>query len=228
MSWSSFRKFLSFTRHFLRTPTTTMRIFWKIFFFKAEPVFLAWQLWWSPGWAKHFSDRRKLEWILDFRARSSSEGPSTFVATGTSRLQWSMGPKRKTHNEVRVWLSEVSTLHRLQNQRGLKNLFPRHDVATVLQVFSCTWMCRCRIGRAAVRGQRRKAVIRDISGVDHWRLTNLSAPIWYNARRQCTVFSSRDTIIVVNAGLEKHFDGDFSPENEKEITFKRWPPGYQS
>ena len=49
---------------------------------------------------------------------------------------------------------------------------------------------------------------------------------------QCTEalhrFSSRDAIIVVSAGLEKHFDGDFSPENEKEIPFKCWPPGYQS
>ena len=27
-----------------------------LYFFKAEPVSLAWQLWWSPGWAKHFRD----------------------------------------------------------------------------------------------------------------------------------------------------------------------------
>ena len=41
-------------------------------------------------------------------------------------------------------------------------------------------------------------------------------------------FSSRDAIIVVGSVLEKHFDGDFTPDQEKEITFKRWPPGYQS
>ena len=41
-------------------------------------------------------------------------------------------------------------------------------------------------------------------------------------------FSSRDAIIVVRSVLEKHFDGDFTPDQEKEITFKRWPPGYQS
>ena len=28
--------------------------------------------------------------------------------------------------------------------------------------------------------------------------------------------------------LEKHFDSDFTSDQEKEITFKRWPPGYQS
>ena len=41
-------------------------------------------------------------------------------------------------------------------------------------------------------------------------------------------FSSRDAIIVVGSALEKHFDGDFTQNQEKEITFKRWPPGYQS
>ena len=41
-------------------------------------------------------------------------------------------------------------------------------------------------------------------------------------------FSSRDAIIVVGSALEKHFDDDFTHNQEKEITFKRWPPGYQS
>ena len=43
-----------------------------------------------------------------------------------------------------------------------------------------------------------------------------------------TPFSSRDAIIVVDSVLEKHFDGDFTPDQEKDITFKRWPPGYQA
>ena len=41
-------------------------------------------------------------------------------------------------------------------------------------------------------------------------------------------FSSCDAIIVVGSALEKHFDGDLTQDQEKEITFKRWPPGYQS
>ena len=41
-------------------------------------------------------------------------------------------------------------------------------------------------------------------------------------------FLSRDGIIFVGSLLEKHFDGDFTPDQEKEITFKRWPPGCQS
>ena len=41
-------------------------------------------------------------------------------------------------------------------------------------------------------------------------------------------FSSRDALIVVGSVLEKHVGGDFTPDQEKNITFKRWPPGYQS
>ena len=55
------------------------------------------------------------------------------------------------------------------NQRVLRSLFPRPDVATVSHfAVSWTWMYSCmQDGQAAARGQRRKAVIRDISGVDH-------------------------------------------------------------
>ena len=37
-------------------------------------------------------------------------------------------------------------------------------------------------------GTAKKAVIRDISGVDHWGVTNLSAPIWFTGQWHCTVF----------------------------------------
>ena len=39
---------------------------------------------------------------------------------------------------------------------------------------------------------------------------------------------SRDAIVVVGSVLEKLLDGDFTPDQEKEITFINWPPGYQS
>ena len=41
-------------------------------------------------------------------------------------------------------------------------------------------------------------------------------------------FSSHDAIFVVGSVLEKHFKGDFTPDQEKEITFKHWPTGNQS
>ena len=56
----------------------------------------------------------------------------------------------------------------------------------------------------------------------------MSALISFAGQRHCTVFSSRDAIIVVGFVLEKHFGGDFTRDQEKEIPFKRWPPGYQS
>ena len=43
-------------------------------------------------------------------------------------------------------------------------------------------------GQAAARGKRRKAVIRDISVVDHRGVTNLSALIWFTGQGHCTVF----------------------------------------
>ena len=56
MSWSSFWKLRSVTRHFLANSDYDHEYFFENFFsfFKAEPVLLAWQLWWSPGWAKLF------------------------------------------------------------------------------------------------------------------------------------------------------------------------------
>ena len=81
-----------------------------------------------------------------------------------------------------------------------------------------------QVGQAAAQGRKRKAVIRGISGVDHGGV--LSAPIWLTGRRHC--ISSRDAIIVVGSVLEKHLDGDITQGQEQEITFKYWPPGYQS
>ena len=54
------------------------------------------------------------------------------------------------------------------NQRVLRSLFPRLDVATVVHFAVCVYVdVQLQDGQTAVRGKRRKAVIRDISGVDH-------------------------------------------------------------
>ena len=75
------------------------------------------------------------------------------------------------------------------NQRVLKNLFPRPIIATVLHFAVFMYVdVQVQVGQAAARGQRRKAVIRAISGVDHPRVTNLSASIWFMGERYCTVF----------------------------------------
>ena len=80
------------------------------------------------------------------------------------------------------------------------------------------------VRQTAGRENRRKAVIRAISSVAHRGVTNLTASILFTGERYG--FSSRDAIFVVGSVLEKHFDGDFTPDHEKEITFK--PSGHQS
>ena len=55
-----------------------------------------------------------------------------------------------------------------KNQRVLMSLFPRPDVAAVshFAVFADADV-QLQDGQAAARGKRRKAVIRDFSGIDH-------------------------------------------------------------
>ena len=48
---------------------------------------------------------------------------------------------------------------------------------------------------------------------------NRPRPKFFSARSQGSP-PDRDSV------LEKHFDGDFTPDQEKKITFKRWSPGY--
>ena len=95
-------------------------------------------------------------------------------------------------------------------------------------LLSCTWMYSCRTARLQ-RGESEE------------KQSSVTVPVLITEARnelECTDlvhwtealhhFSSRDAIIVVGSVSGKHFDGDFTPDQEKEITFKRWPPGYQS
>ena len=115
------------------------------------------------------------------------------------------------------------------NQRVLRSLFPRPDVATVfaLRCFRGRgWKAAGRLGCSA--GKAKKG-----SHPWHFRCWSLrrnelectDLVHWTGALHR---FSSRDAIIVVGSVLEKHVDGDFTSDQEKEITFKGWPPGYQS
>ena len=137
--------------------------------------------------------------------------------------------KRKKHKEVSVWLCEGSTLHHLQTQRVLRSLFPRPDVATVshFAVFVDADV-PLQDGQAAARGQRRKAVTRDISGVDHRGVTNLSAPIWFTGQRHCTVLRYVMQLSLLVLCWKSTLTVILPHDQEKNITFKRWPPGYQS
>ena len=197
MSWRSFWKLRSVTGHVFATSNYDHEYFLRISFLfsKAEPVLLAWLLWRSPGWAKHFGDGTlKTRMKLDLRAlaRSSAEGPAIVVAIGTSRVLWSIVQKRKKkHEEVSVWLCEGSTLHdhHLQTSEFWGAYF-RNPMSLPFSHFAVFVVVDIQLqdDQAAARGKRRKAVIRDTSGVDHWGETNLSAPIWLTGQRHYTVF----------------------------------------
>ena len=96
--------------------------------------------------------------------------------------------ERKTQRSQRVIVRRLNPSSST-NQRVFRSLFPRPDVATVshFAVFVDVDV-QLQDGQAASRGKRRKAVIRDISGVDHLRVMNLSAPIWFTGQRHYTVF----------------------------------------
>ena len=81
------------------------------------------------------------------------------------------GPEEKKKQKIQG--SQRVIVRRLNpssstNQRVLRSLFPRPDIAIVshFAVFVDVDV-QLQDGQAAARGQRRKAVIRDISGVDH-------------------------------------------------------------
>ena len=194
MFWGSFWKLRSATRHFLRTLTTTTSISWKFpFFFPKQSWFYLPDRYGDPKSEQStlVMIRRKLEvktrlpgvgeierWTIDrrrdwYESCAVIHGPEEKKTLGSQRvIVRRLNPSSSTNQH---W------------QQVLRSLFP--DVATVshFAVFVDVDVQQ-QDGQAAARGQRRKAVIRDISGVDHWGVTNLSAPIWFTGQRHCTVF----------------------------------------
>ena len=236
MFWGSFWKLRSVTGHFcelLQRPQVFLENF--LSFFQSTAGFtcacltamaipsLSKALWW---WYVETRMKTRLPGVGEIERR----GPSIVFAIGTSRVRWSMVQKRKKkHKEVSVWLCEGSTLHHLQTSEFWGACFrdptslPFHHFAVFVDVD-----VQLQDGQAVARGTAKKS-----SHPWHFRSWSLrrnelectDLVHWTEALHR---FSSRDAIIVVGSVLEKHLDGDFTPDQEKEITFKRWPPGYQS
>ena len=221
---------------FLRPPTTTTSIFWEFpFFFPKQSRCYLPDSYGDPQAEQSTLDGdgalKTTRMKLDLRAlaRSSAEGPSIVVAIGNSRVLWSMVQKRKKHKEVSVWLCEGSTLHHVQTSEFWGACF-RDPMSLPFSHFAVFVVVDVQLqdDQAAARGKAKKS-----SHPCHFRCWSLrrnelectDLVYWTGALHR---FSSRDAIIVVGSVLEKHFDGDFTPDQEKEITFKRWPPGYQS
>ena len=137
MSWSSFWKLRSVTRHFLANSDYDHEYLLKISFLfsKQSRCYL------PDSYADHQAEqsslvvvrRTTIEWKRVFRAlaRLSTEEPSIVVAFSTSRLRWSMVQKRQKPDEVSLSPFIVYKNQR-GNQRVLRSLFPRPDVSTVL------------------------------------------------------------------------------------------------
>ena len=178
---------------FLRTPTTTTSFFFEkknILFSKQSRCYLPDscsdpQAEQSPLVMVHRKVERKL--VLP-SVGSSAGGPSIVVANSTSRLRWFMVQKRQKPAEVNVWLPFIA--YKTSEFWGACFRDPMFLPFCSL-LFSWMWMYSSTLARqAADWGQRRKAVICDISGVGHGGVTNLSAPCYLVqwARRHCTVF----------------------------------------
>ena len=196
MSWRSSSKLRSVTGHFFANSVYDHEYFLKICFLfsKEELVLLAWQLWWSPGWAKHFGDgtskTRMKTWLPgvgEIKHKSSIDRRRDWYES-CAVIHGPKEKKGKTQGNQRV-IERSLNPSSSTNQWVLRNLFPRPDVATVSHFAVIAYAdVQLQDGQDAARGKRRKAVIRDISGVDHWGVTNLSAPIWFTGQGHRTVF----------------------------------------
>ena len=75
--------------------------------------------------------------------------------------------EQKTQGSQRVIVRRLNPSSST-NQRVFRSLFPRPDVAIVSHFAVFVYVdVQLQDGQAAAQGQRRKAVIHDISGVDH-------------------------------------------------------------
>ena len=180
---------------FLRTPTTTSNIFLKISFLfsKHSRCYLP-DSYGDPQVEQSIlvMIRQKLAGKLHFRslARSAktNQRSSSWLVRVTCGDRWSKREK-KTQGSQRVIVRSLNPSSSTNQRVVWKSLFPRPNIATVLHFAVFMYVdVQLQVGQAAARGQRRKAVIRDISGVDHRRVTNLSASIWFTGERYCTVF----------------------------------------
>ena len=227
-------------RAFLRTlnMTTRSRFFWKFrLFFKAEPVSLAWQHWWSPGWANHFRDgtsktrmKTRLPDVDEIeRRRIVNHRRDRYESLAVIH-----GPKEKKKTQ---WSQSVIARSinpsSFTKPASFRSLFRIPDVTTVLHFTVFLYVdAQLQVGQAAARGRAKRS-----SHPWHFRCwspkrneleCNRSGS---TGQRQNTVFRhvmQLSLLILCLIKIEKHFDGDFTPDQEKEITFKRWPPGYQT
>ena len=101
---------------------------------------------------------------------------------------------------------------------SFRSLFQRPDVATVLHFIVFLRVdAQLQVSQAAAprdSEEKRSSVTHPCWSPKRNELECTNMVHWTAASHR---FSSRDAIIVVGSVLEKHFDGDFTPDQEKEI-----------
>ena len=172
-------------------------IFLKISFLfsKTEPMLLAWPLWRSPSWAKHFGDgtsktRMKI-WL-------PCVGEIERRRTMDRRRDWHEScamihaPKEKiTQGSQRVILRRLKPSSS-SNQRVLRSQnSPVSETRCRYRFALCCFRGRgcTAAGRSGCSaGKAKKSSHPWHFGVDHWGVMNLSAPISFAGQGRCTVF----------------------------------------
>ena len=120
-------------------------------FSKAEPVLLAWQLWRSQLWVKHFGDgtsktgmKTRLPGVGEIeRRRTIDRRRDRYESCAMIH-----GPEeKKKHKEVSVWLCEGSTFHHLHSEFWGACFRDPTTLPFHTSLFSWTWMYSCRTVR---------------------------------------------------------------------------------
>ena len=202
----------------LRTPTTTSSIFWKFpFFFSNHSRCYLPDSYGDPQVEQSILVMicQKLEWKLHFRAlgRSSEEEPAIVVVIGTSHLRWSMVQKRKKNTRKSACDCAKSQPFIIDKPASFdesvsKTKYRYRFSLRCFHVRGCTAAGRsgCSAGTAKKSGHPRHFWC--------WSPTRnelecINLVYW---REVLYGFSSRDAIIVVGSVLEKHFEGEFTPD----------------
>ena len=120
-------------------------------FSKAEPVLLAWQLWRSQLWVKHFGDgtsktgmKTRLPGVGEIeRRRTIDRRRDRYESCAMIH-----GPgEKKKPKEVSVWLCEGSTFHHLHSEFWGACFRDATTLPFRTSLFSWTWMYSCRTVR---------------------------------------------------------------------------------
>ena len=220
MFWGSFWKLRTVTGHFFANSDYDHKYFLKISFLfsKAEPVSLAWQLWRSQVWAKHFGDG------------TLKTGMKTRLP-GVGEIE-----RRRTIDRRRDWYESYAMIHVPEEKKKITTRKSACDCAKAQPfiiykpasfdepVFETRrryrFALRCFRGRGCTAVRRSGCSARTAKKSSHpwhfrcWSLrrNELECTYLVHWTEALHRFSSRDAIIVVGSVFEKHFDGDFTPD----------------